>query len=273
MTLLKDYQRFWKANSKVFVGQNLTNKGNLPVTERDFIKSLGHYRLNKKVPSPYQPNTIPYIEISKKRTVGSSILFVGMNPSGADVDYYLKHNKAKCEVFEYNNYAKSLYYQAMQKFANDCLGHEDADYSVLDVFGIVQGTQGVIVHDFLSRPNVYKEMFEIFLKAIVDLNPKVIIVANAFIRRLLLRGNEPKDVLKSPQYNIFYAQNPVYQLTVNPKFGGYEISIHGKKYQLYFSCMLSGQHALDLGNRENLIWLVRNYLKNMQSCLNKTTFP
>ena len=113
-------------------------------------------------------------------------------------------------------------------------------------------------------------MLNIFLDAIFGLKPSVIVVANAFVRKLLLAGTKKlqcvpiskdsviKKLGKSNELKVFYNR---FTLSPNNKNGGYTLSIDGKfKCQLFFSCMLSGQRAIDLGNRENLVWLVKNYL-------------
>ena len=273
MSLLSDYQKFWASNRPKFVKEEIVIKKGTKVylCERDHIFVHG-YRSSKGVPSPCISKSIPYIEISNKQVKGAPILFVGMNPSGADVCYYSTNNTSGDEVFTYCG--SSPYYQAMQDFANECItagvckchGYLDASgnvkYSEIDIFGIVQGTQKVIVKHFLDNPELYVKMFELFLRTIVELNPKLIIVANAFVRRLLMRGNDSKDVLINKKYDNFYFNGSIrrYILERDNLYGGYKLVIGDKEFYLYFSCMLSGQRAIDLGNRENLIWLVRNYL-------------
>ena len=263
MTLFKDYASLWKKQEKSFISAKVSyKKVTVPVTEREYVRSLGSWRATKKTIPRFNPNVIPYIELSKLQDPGSTILFVGMNPSGADVSWYYKNNGKGDKVKVYKN--MSPYYLAMENFARECLGSLDENkyYSELDVFGIVQGTQAIIEKHFLGNPQLYLDMFRLFLRTIVELNPKLIIVTNAFVRRLLMRGNDPKDVLKNKKYDNFYFNGSIrrYILERDNLYGGYKLVIGDKEFYLYFSCMLSGQRAIDLGNREILIWLVRNYL-------------
>lgn len=218
---------------------------------------------------------VPLIEISGNFNP-KKILFVGFNPSGADTTSYLGNKK---DVFIYRG--KSSYYLAMESFAKEC-GYKE--YSELDVLGIVRKAQSAVVEDFLGKTalSLYAGMLNIFLDAIKGLRPSVIIVANAFVRKLLIAGTDPINLhfpslipdgtlkklqkltisTNSPNLSSFYSR---FELKKDSVYGGYTLTIDkGEadkvKCHLYFSCMLSGQRAIDLGNRENLIWLVRNYL-------------
>ena len=163
----------------------------------------------------------------------------------------------------------------MTSFASYCLkGYQkrgvstekDAKYSVLDLFGIVQSTQKVIQDDFLKNPDNYSEMFDIFLQYVKKVNPKVIIVANAFVRKVLKRDDDINFV--NQKYDNFYkiGGDVKFKLERNPNYGGYTFTIdptgESARFQLFFSSMLSGQRALDKGSWENLVWLVNNYLSN-----------
>ena len=212
------------------------------------LKKTGNYRTlvsisERTIPFP----CVPLIEISENFNP-KKILFVGFNPSGADTTSYSGNKK---DVFIYRG--KSSYYLAMESFAKEC-GYNE--YSELDVLGLVRKTQSKVVKNFLNNPSLFSDMLDIFLDAIVGLKPSVIVVANAFIRKFLLRDviNVPK--LKNPVFDAFYNRIKIFQIPGNLR---YELSIDGRDpFPMYFSCMLSGQRAIDLGNRENLIWIVKN---------------
>lgn len=244
------------------------------------LKKTGNYystlvRISER---PISSPCVPLIEISENFNP-KKILFVGFNPSGADIDYYKNNNKSKDDVLIYTG--ESPYYKAMKEFADLC---GSVTYSELDVLGIVRKTQSAVVEDFLGKTalSLYAGMLNIFLDAIKGLRPSVIIVANAFVRKLLIAGTDPINLhfpslipdgtlkklqkltisTNSPNLSSFYSR---FELKKDSVYGGYTLTIDkGEadkvKCHLYFSCMLSGQRAIDLGNRENLIWLVRNYL-------------
>lgn len=214
---------------------------------------------------------IPLIEVSEhfdSEDNGQSrkILFIGFNPSGADLKYYSKHNTCKPnDVLIYKG--NSNYYEAMNNFANDC-GFNC--YSELDVLGVVRKTQSDVVVHFMDNTSLYTTMLDIFLDAVKGIAPSVIIVANAFVRKLFIakanslhcRPKKEDPVVRKLRNNhdLIHFYNRI-TLLANNNNGGYKLYIDKEpSFQLFFSCMLSGQRAIDLGNRENLIWLVRNYL-------------
>ena len=176
-----------------------------------------------------------------------------MNPSGKDKGYYKKN---KGDVIIYSG--GSSYYKALAEFTEACL-EGSHDFSELDLFGIVQGSQNVVKKDFMDNPDYYKEMFGLFLKYVAKAQPNVVIVANAFVREVLLGKNTLP--FKNPKYAPFYDVN--YTWKKNEQHGGYTFTIGEFTCQIYFSSMLSGQHALDKGSRENLAWLVKNYINHL----------
>lgn len=246
--LKEEYVALW--NNPNFRNRFCNRKVKLNGKTEEWILERDKYKYSKTIVKGSKPDEIPCVEISDKLSEGSTLLFVGVNPSGADMSYY-KGNANDVLIYHGN----SLYYKTMSEFTEACIGNS-ADYSELDLFGIVQGTQSVIKKDFQENPDYYKEMFELFLKYLVKVQPKVIIVANAFARRILC-----KEFIKDPKFKSFY--NTTFSLTDNDQFGGFTFTINEFSTQLYFSSMLSGQHALDKGSRENLAWLVRNYLQNL----------
>lgn len=263
-------------------------------TSEDLVKAYKDYlvkldrkkELNDISERKIQNNeeVIPLIEVSGHFNSASNdqsrkILFVGFNPSGADLEYYRQNNNPLSpgkpdDVLIYDG--DSNYYKTMESFAEDCKDPKDCNsiiYSVLDVFGIVRKTQSAIVVHFLNNPSLYTPMLDIFLNAIKGINPTVIIVANAFVRKLFIANTtklhcSPKrkdpvvdklreNIKENKDLKRFYDR---FTLSPNVKNGGYTLSFDNETFQLFFSCMLSGQRAIDLGNRENLIWLIKNYI-------------
>jgi hypothetical protein len=236
-----------------------------------FLKSIASSKGSLEKQSDCDPSKrVPLIEVSNKFNP-NTILFIGFNPSGADLSYYSTHNGHPYqEVFIYKG--KSNYYKAMEEFAKAC-GFES--FSELDALGIVRKKQKDVVDAFLNNPSLYSGMLEIFLNALKGLNPSVVIVANAFVRQLLLAcskkflypSSSKVDAITNKLIGLggiggpfkgFYSRFVIEPDNAN---GGYIMKIDNEKeLHLYFSCMLSGQRAIDIGNKENLIWLVRNYL-------------
>lgn len=244
------YDALW--NDPYFKKRFCNRKVKLGSKTEEWILERDKCKYSKTSAKSCKPDEIPCIEISDKLSEGSTLLFVGMNPSGADKRYY-KGNVNDVLIYP----SGSPYYKAMAEFTKACLGNSD-DFSELDLFGIVQGTQSVIKKDFLENPDYYKEMFELFWKyVVVKVQPKVIVVANALASSILRRDKSLK--LNQTKYDNFY-KSTYFSLAQNTLFGGYTLTAGKFTCQLYFSSMLSGQHALDKGSREDLVWLVKNYL-------------
>lgn len=209
--------------------------------------------------------------------LSSGILFVGMNPSGTDKDHYhnkSQHNaKRKEDVYVYED-IDTPYFKAIEKLLAEIKNGEiikDVNSSVLDLFSVVEKKQNVLQDEYLGKKNecLYNAMIDIFFKTILRLRPKVIVVINAFVGRCF-KGSQSSEVPLSDGR----IKEWVKKLSPCEKFGGYEINIAKPEStedneplttHIFFSSMLSGSRALDCGSRENLAWIVRNYLKNKQN--------
>ena len=260
--LKKEYVALW--NDPDFSTRFCDRKLKLDDKTEEWILERDKCKYFQKAINGCKPEEIPCMELSDKQFEGKPLLIVGINAGGSDRKHYSGNKE---DVFVYDG--DSPYYKEMAEFAEKCLGFEDG-FSELDLFGIVQGNQSVVRKDFLENPDYYTEMFELFLKYLVLSQPKVIIVANAFACRVLCRDKALK--LDQSKYDRFY-KNAKYSLTQDDQFGGYIFSTKGFKAQMYFSSMLSGQRALDNGSKDNLIWIVKNYLrhnhKGVLKCDNK----
>ena len=83
---------------------------------------------------------------------------------------------------------------------------------------------------------------KIFEDALSAVDPKVIVVANAFGSRLV------KEYYKD-------------KISYNKNKGWYTFSINNRIVPLFFSSMLSGQRSLDVHSRERLEWHIQKALK------------
>jgi len=211
--------------------------------------------------------------------LSNGILFVGMNPSGTDKDHYnnkSQHNgKRKEDVYVYED-IDTPYFKAIEKLLAEIKKGEiikDVNSSVLDLFSVVEKKQNVLQDEYLGKKNecLYNAMIDIFFKTILRLRPKVLVVINAFVGRCF-KGSQSSEVpLSDGRFKDWI------KLTSSEEFGGYDITItkpenvEGDKEletlttHVFFSSILSGSRALDCGSRENLAWIVRNYLKNKQN--------
>jgi hypothetical protein len=87
-----------------------------------------------------------------------------------------------------------------------------------------------------------EEQLELFLYILEIIDPKVIVVANAFISKIII--NKFKDKLNNVQ--------------LDSKEGFHRIFVNNKKIPIFFSSMLTQQRALDLHSYERLVWHIKS---------------
>ncbi len=290
--LCKEYCKFYKENQTFFKnekprivkvdGKNscvfekdkkvqrigeLAKKNNRSTKEENEFKKLSN------------ANNIPLLEIGNNLQQGG-LLIVGMNPAGTDIEFYTEKNWKKSNelldtdkiFFYYKDDDTSGYLKNIKNFATSC-GYSDK-FSVLDVFAVVQATQSVIVEDLKQKSSQYEQMFKIFIEMVTLLQPEIIVFANAYVSKLVLREQyyysnikEYLDEDEIKEINIIKSITENYvQSTWNDNFGGYDVTFicESKEHtaKAFFCSMLSGQRALDLSSRKSLAWLVRHAKKN-----------
>ncbi len=237
--LKSNYENFWKDNKDPF------EKRTVDITKNDKRYIMQRDAENK--------NVIPYIEIfkSNKEIKERGLLIVGLNPAGTDMEYYKDKNKEKKEIIFYEKESfDSGYLKVIDDFSKNTKYKEN--YSVLDLFCIVQKSQTVLEKDLIGKAGYYKDMFGYFVKAVKEIQPETIVFANAFITKLITNGlykNKPsayKTVINGHiEFCNFCKEKGLYNL----KFKNDE-----REYNAHFCSMLSGQRALDLARRQNLEW-------------------
>jgi len=88
--------------------------------------------------------------------------------------------------------------------------------------------------------------FDLAKKMIIDIKPMIIIVSNAFVRDVF-KGNtnvKPGFTLNDEEKTI-------------KEYGTPLVSSPLKDIPIFFTSMLSGQRALDLGSFDRLIWHIK----------------
>lgn len=186
----------------------------------------------------------PKIEIGDfDDTVRNGLLFVSCNPSGADIEYYKEKNKNKEDVIWYkpeDGKDTSGFLGALKEFAGESV------YSKLDVFCVVKKEQKEVRGHYKKHQEIYKEMFKIFVSTVEKLEPEIIVVANAFVRDLF-----QKDFIGKSGYE--------YEDKQDSDYGGHNAKFGNHDTYIFFTSMLSGGRALDVGSREVLKWAVERY--------------
>lgn len=181
-----------------------------------------------------------------KETMDNSIMFIGLNPSYPHKDYEMS------ERIFYNEYEQSIhpYFKQIEHLhANlEC----DISWTHFDLL-ILRETQQSVVKKLSSQPDVrefLKRNLALSKLVIESSKPKIIVVANTMSRELL----------QSPEWCG-------YSLDWDDKIGTYRFAkgMALSDTPVFFSSMLSGQRALDIGSRERLIWQIRKTLQTIDS--------
>lgn len=213
-----------------------------------FDKYNDFWKSNKKSFGKFfdgNPQYAPKIEIGDfDDTVRNGLLFVSCNPSGTDTDFYEQNNKIDYkEVMWYpKKKDTSGFLGALKKFAEHC-GY-NGNYSKLDVFCVVKKSQDDVEDHYKKHKDVYEEMFDIFVSTVEKLEPKVIVVPNAFIRDLFQND---------------FSEKIGYDKDQEPNCGGHKAKFGNHETYIFFTSMLSGVRALDVGSRELLEWAVKRH--------------
>lgn len=164
----------------------------------------------------------------------NALLFVGINPS---------YNNKPEKIFYNNNHSEVHPY--FKKFI-DISNIVEMNWAHIDLLFIRETNQKVIKD--LGTEHLGHRFFEEQLKmsiAIIEkILPKIIVVNNTYARDLLKRK---------------------FDFEFDEKIGTQRIKSQDSldKTPVFFTSMLTGQRALDLGSYERLIWQIKYVLKMM----------
>ena len=198
---------------------------------------------------PANGNTIGGFNGGNEQSEGLVVL--GFNPSGAKLgtsaSTLISGTLGTSSAFyEYDPFVNiDPYTKAVQRFAIDC-GYSN-NYYKLDAFGIIEKTQDILEKKINNNPSHYDPVFELPKSAIVQLKPKVVVFANAGLRRLIIE-------------KLFF--NKFINCKWNTNKCAYDITLtdcNGNTHTCYgvFTTMLSG-HPIDNGSREIIVQVIKN---------------
>lgn len=203
------------------------------------------------------------------------VLYVGLNPSfyasqmgrrivestyDLDMDD-LRWTGFEKEVAEFlkweRTYAKEnyAYFKPMRSFADE----NGLNWDHIDVFVTRVTSQnkldeslGLEAYAMGEKQNAFLEkQVDLFFDLLHKISPKVIVVENAFARDFLKQTR-----LKGEKYNLTPEDG------VDPNKGFQTIDLGGQ-VPIFFTGMLSGRRALDIGSRQRLEWHILQALKGV----------
>ena len=136
-------------------------------------------------------------------------------------------------------------------------------FEFIDLFALRETNQKILI-PYLEikdvevyahiESNFGKDQFKkVFLPLLNGLNPRVVVVINALASRII-RTHMKVELSKD----------------LDRDYGCHFVEVEGNQVPIFFSGMLSGQHALDKGSRERLLWQISKVLTMDMPCLNPT---
>ena len=255
--LLKQYMDWWERYRECFENQSII------VENRTVSLIQREYADNNKYSKYCSQNSIPIIEITpfcKKANQG--LLFVNCNPSGTDYKYYGEKNAKNPTIFFIYDKINSSYFNAAKSFAEK-VGVKDR-YAIIDVFPITIQNQAIVKEVYKNaagkQREAFNELIEIFFNIIVEIQPRIIVATNAFVKDLFISiGN--KDLRSFRDLKFI---DTVYN---GDELVNYDIKIHSQnkgqdvfETTLFCGGMISGGHQMDTESKQRLIRDVRRYI-------------
>lgn len=179
-----------------------------------------------------------------KKWVGSKIKKLGTSACGIKPDDLFTWDGSKSytqDIIELDNAGEKshAYHEALTRFAKSVDESLENTYTSLDLYAWRQTSQKEFINHVLpSNATFFEAQEDLFFEILKDIDPKVVVVANAAVCHFLKKK---------------------YPFVFDKKDGGYRLaSSDGPVY--IFSGMLSGGRALDIYSRERMSWHVRKVL-------------
>jgi hypothetical protein len=178
------------------------------------------------------------------------LLFIGIGASWG------KNKKDTCAEDGIIHYEKPEklgtypYYAALMKLAKD----SGLLFAHIDLTLFRETNQAALKKLLASFPKVFRAHYNLAFDLIQKARPRVIVVNNAFVSHFI--RNDEKGFFPSGFHTEFDNALGTYRIKQPPALNGTPI---------FFSGMLTGQHALDEGSRQRLSWHIKHVLKNINS--------
>lgn len=228
-------------------------------------------KLNSKIVSlwnsHFKNNSEVYAPMFYDDLKSGGLLFVGMNPSFSERGFRTILKGTEYEDIDPVSFFKWKNISSNPKFIDDCIKVENYAYEKyrqffarpieiakelglewqhIDLFLYKETSQSDFKRRIMNGDKLNEfalDQVTLFEEVLVTVNPKCIIVANAFGSQLL------REHIKS-------------DLEWDASRGFHWFSKGDKKIPIFFSSMLSGQRALDRWSYERLKWCVGEAVKN-----------
>lgn len=229
---IAQHQKIWDKFKDTEVNI-LTGKSNTPLLERGFV-----FQFDETTPNP-------------------DVVFMGINPSFKDGDKEERTSYSKEDVKDLSYFKPfhSIESELLRRFKRaftwthmDVLVYRETKQKFIKKL-LKKKSKGIgFVYDQVM---VSKELLEYY-------NPKILVVSNTMARDLLGKNRGINEKTKE-EYGVWMGLH----FEFDNQVGTHRIANSGKLDGtiVFFSSMLSGQRALDLGSRERLVWQINRALQ------------
>jgi hypothetical protein len=189
----------------------------------------------------------------------NAILFIGINPSFSN-----KRNEdiSNNEIEFYpciSDEEKKIYY--FERFKDIASFSNNVEWTHLDLFFLRETNQKVIEQLSYDNIDFLQAQIDISFEIIKRASPRIIVVANSFASEFF--GKKKQKHLPCFE-KIWMGYDFDFKNDFDNELGTYKIKIEKKDTPIFFSGMLSGQRALDLGSYERLKWHIKRVLDSQQ---------
>ncbi len=187
----------------------------------------------------------------------NAIIFIGINPSINEMDRKRVLSNQENEPHFYDLHGAHKQHPYFKKFMDISL-KTGLEWTHLDIL-YIRETQQAKVGDILKSKEgvdfIYQqtEITQVIIDELINQKQKIFFVVNNSLARVLLGKDKSKD-----EKSKFWMG---YDFIMNEDYGTY--TLNGNPF--FFTSMLTGQRALDLGSYERLIWhinFIKKQLKN-----------
>jgi hypothetical protein len=180
-----------------------------------------------------------------KAIIKNAIIFIGLNPSFKEA-----FRETRQGFYEIGQGVSPGYFSPFGMIAEQTR----TTWSHLDLLSVRETNQKIVERLQYTHLDFVVKNLQISKLILEESTPKLIVVCNSLSRRYI--GKEQKNGEQVWMgYNFGAMQED----------GTYRIQNPDSKLQgvpVFFSGMLSGQRALDIGSRERLVWHIKKVLQN-----------
>lgn len=186
------------------------------------------------------------------------LLFIGINPSHGNGGVPADKREAGVDFYTLNTQSDNPipYFKKFIEIAKYC----NTDWDHLDLLFIRETNQKIIEKLTYDRSddrpnglNFIQEQLNISFEILEKAQPKVIVASNAYVSEFFGKKKSKHAVFDK----IWRAYDFDFEKDFDSELGTYTIPLNGRKVPIFFSGMLSGQRALDLGSLERLMWQLK----------------